>query len=125
MNEYFNLTNYEQSDLRELMHYNKKFDGFNKVKLNWLDKLVAKEHKYGYNRMSSFGLCIICGGFLPLWLLFIWLFGDSDFTLYIGFGIHFIIAVILELLYNVSCDKIDYNALMDRNMQINIYDLIE
>lgn len=125
MEEYFNLTNYEQSDLRELMWYNKKFDGFNNVKLNWLDKIIAKEHRYGYNRMCPFGLYILCGGFLPLWLLIMWLFGDSENTLFIGFIINFIIGIVLELLYNMSCNKIDYNALMDRNMQINIYDFID
>lgn len=122
---YFNLTNYEQSDLKALMWYNKKFDGFNKVKLNKLDRIVVREHRYGYNRMCPFGLYILCGGFLPLWVLFIWLFGSSESTLFIGFIIHFIIGVILELLYNMSCDKIDYNTLMDKNMQINIYDFID
>lgn len=121
MSKYFSLTQYEIRDLEDLLWYNKGFDGFNKIELNWLDKLISKEHKYGYNRMSPFGLYIICGGFLPLWFLFIWMFKEES-TLYIGFTIHFIIGVVLEILYNISCDKIDYNTLMDRNMQINVFE---
>lgn len=125
MSKYFSLTQYEIRDLEDLLWYNKKFDGFNKVKLNKLDKLISKEHEYGCNRMYPMGIYILCGGFLPIWFLFIFVFGDTDLTFYGGFLIHFIIGIILELLYHMSCDKIDYNTLMDKNMQINIYNIIE
>ena len=120
-NPYFNLKDYECRDLIDLISCNKKFDGFNKVKLNWLDRLISKEHRYGYNRMCPFGLYILCGGFLPLWFLFIWLF-KNDLAFYVGFAVHFVIGIILQLLYDMSCDKIDYNTLMDKNMQINVFE---
>ena len=128
-NIYFNLKDYECRDLLDLISYNKKFDGFHKVKLNWLDKIIRKEHKYGYNRMCPFGIWLLCGVFLPFWILFMFIVNlytnNRDVVCGISFIICFVIGIVLQVLYDMSCDKIDYNMLMNKNTQINIFEWIE
>lgn len=40
----------------------------------------------------------------------------------ISFGICFVIGVVAEIIYQYSCDKIDYNTLVEKNDQINIFE---
>jgi len=128
-NPYFNLKHYEFNDLEDLINSYKSFDGLHKAKLNWLDRLISKEHKYGYNRMCVFGLWLMCGAFLPFWILFMFLIGNytnnSNAIGGISFVICFIIGIVFELIYQHSCDKIDYNSLMDKVAQINIFEWLE
>ena len=125
---YFGLKDYEYSDLMELIHFNKKFDGFIKVKLNWIDKLVLKEHNYGYNRMCIFGLWMY-GLFLPFWILFAWFLNrfinDMDTSLFLSFIMCIIIGIAMQVCYTLSCDKIDYNTLINKNKQISIFEYME
>jgi len=126
---YFNLNYYELQDLKELVSYNKKFDGIHKVKMNVLDRFIAREHKYGYNRMMPFGIWMLCGFFIPFWILFIFIISlftsNSDVICGIGFLICIVIGLVIQIIYSFSCDKIDYNSLMNRNTQINIFEYME
>jgi hypothetical protein len=126
MNKYFNLNSYEQSDLEQLIRFYKNFDGYHKIKLNSLDKLIVKEHKYGYSRMCPLGIWMLCGLFLPFWFVFMFLIGlftnNTDAIMGISFFICFAIGVIIQILYEYSCDKIDYNVILNKNTQMNIFE---
>jgi len=126
---YFGLDYYELQDLTELVRNHKKFDGIHKVKFNVLDQFISKEHKYGYNRMCPFGLWILCGLFVPFWFLFILVLSlitnNSDVMCGISFLICVAIGLVIQIIYSYSCNKIDYNSLMNKNSQINIFEIIE
>lgn len=121
----FNLNSYERIDFYYLTQDHKNFDGLNKVKLNWIDKRVSKEHRYGYNRMCPFGLWILTGLFMPCWFLsslFINLFTNNSDVIYsFSFIICLAIGIALQMIYDNSCDKIDYNTLLNKTTQINIF----
>lgn len=126
---YFGLKDYEYSDLMELIHFNKKFDGFVKVKLNWIDRLISKEHEYGYNRMSPFGIWMIMGLFIPFWILFGFLLNrfisSFEYCAVLSFIMCIIIGIVMQVCYTLSCDKIDYNTLINKNKQISIFEYME
>lgn len=126
---YFGLKDYEYSDLMELIHFNKKFDGFVKVKLNWIDRFVAKEHKYGYNRMCVFAVWMVLGSFIPFWILFGFLLntfiGNFDSSAFLSFIICIVIGIVMQVRYTLSCNKIDYNTLINKNKQISIFEYME
>lgn len=125
--KFFNLTWYERRDL-EIVTFGKnkkKYNCFTPVKLNLIDKIVEKEHKYGWNRICPFGIWIFFGMFIPFWLLlsfiFLYMGLNSDFSLGISIIICFFIGAILEVIYNFSCDKIDYNSIIKKNQQMNLF----
>lgn len=127
--EFFNLTCYERQDLMNCIHGKdkKKYNCYTPVRLNLIDKLVAKEHEYNYHRVCIFGLWVLMGAFVPLWFLLMWLFhlcdiSNSDFILGMSFIICFILGICLDLIYNNSCDKIDYNTIIKKNQQMNLFD---
>lgn len=124
MTHYYNLTSYESRDLNNLISDHKSFNGFTPVPLNFIDHIVEREHHYGYNRMFIFGIWLLLGAFLPLWILtcipIILLNLSSDLTglsmlLCISLGIP------LNIMYEYSCDKIDYNYLISKNQQLNLF----
>ena len=114
---FFNLEDYEQRDLQTLIHFHKKWDGYTYEKLNKIDKIVAKEHDYTSNRMCVFGIWMLCGMFLPMFIALMMFGLDS----YISFVVCVIIGIIGEVMYQNSCDKIDYNYLVKKNQQLNLF----
>lgn len=126
---YFNLDCYEAEDLRNLVRYNKGFDGITKVKLNIIDKFINKKHKYKYGRICIFGIFIAMGVFIPFWIIGIILlnivFKNVNMCEFLSFLICIGIGLLLQYVYDRSCDKIDYNYLIDKNAQINIFELLE
>ena len=124
---YFNLHDYEIRDLKSLLYYNKKFNGFTKVKLNTIDRLISKEHMYGKNRMCPFGLFVFIGmlsAYVISMLLAI-IFTNANVPLILCAISSFVVGIILQIIYEISCDKIDYNYLMEKNAQVNIYEWME
>lgn len=115
--EFFNLNYYEQNDLRALISTHKKWDGYTYQKVNRLDKIVNKEHNYISNRLSILGIWILLGMFIPLWILLMIL----GITYVISLIICIAIGIIGEVLYQNSCDKIDYNYLVGKNQQLNLF----
>lgn len=115
--DFFNLEDYEKRDLQTLIHFHKKWDGYTYEKLNKIDKIVAKEHDYTSNRMCVFGIWMLCGIFLPMFIALM-MFGVNS---YISLVVCVVIGMIGEAIYQNSCDKIDYNHLVKKNQQLNLF----
>lgn len=103
--------------MRQLLYDHKKWNGYTPVKLNRLDKIVSREHYYGANRMCIFGLWTMCGMFVPLWIALM-LLRISPLISLIGCVI---VGIIGEIVYQNSCDKIDYDYLVSKNQQLNLF----
>jgi len=125
---FYNLAWYENDDLNNIIynHNKKKYNGYTPVDLNWIDKLVLKEHRYGYHRMFVFGIWFLLGCFVPFWFLFMFIMiqlgvESSDAVIGISFVLCLVIGILLEIIYQNSCDKIDYNYLVLKNKQMNLF----
>ena len=115
--DFFNLEDYEKRDLQTLIHFYKKWDGYTYEKLNKIDKIVAKEHDYASNRVHVFDIWMLCGIFLPMFIVLM-MFGVNS---YISLVVCVVIGMIGEVVYQNSCDKIDYNHLVKKNQQLNLF----
>lgn len=100
-------------------------DGFKPLRLNGFDKWIAKEHKGNYNRMSIMGIWVFMGGFvilaIPIMIIFFANNAHSKEAACIIMGICLLIGLIPSFLYNLSCDKIDYNYEIDKQAQLNFF----
>ena len=67
--------------------------------------------------MCVFGLWIMCGMFVPL-LIILMLLGISPLVSFVGC---MIVGIIGEIIYQNSCDKIDYDYLASKNQQLNLF----